>query len=69
MSNLTSLNYSFEYDLPNLSLVLTFMIAAESEEEALAAFRKRRPHGRLLKINGERVKDDGKTIRKIDEAK
>ncbi|MCA9067597.1 MAG: hypothetical protein KDA84_01655 [Planctomycetaceae bacterium] len=69
MSELTSLNYAFEYDLPNLSLVLTFMVAAETQEEAIAAFRKRRPHGRLLKLNGQPVKDDGVTVITIDESK
>jgi len=65
MSELTSLNWAIEYDLPSLNLVLTFMVAAETEDEAIAAFRSRRPHGRLRKINGQPVKDDGKTIREI----
>jgi hypothetical protein len=60
--NLTSLNYAIEYELPRLSLVLTFMVAADSEEEALADFRRFRPHGRIAKINGLRVKDDGYVI-------
>lgn len=68
MSELTSLNFALEYDLPNLSLVLTFMVAAETQEEAIAAFRKHRPYGRLLKINGQRVKDNGDTIQEIDKS-
>jgi hypothetical protein len=61
-SQFTSMNWAIEYELPSLSLVLTFMMAAETEEEALAEFRKRRPHGRITKINGEPVKDDGERI-------
>jgi hypothetical protein len=61
-SQLTSMNWAIEYELPNLSLVLTFMMAAETEAEALAEFRKRRPHGRITKINGEPVNDDGERI-------
>lgn len=68
MSNLTSLNWSFEYDLPNLSLVLTYMVAAESEAEAIAAFRKDRPHGRLLKINGQPVNENGATPAEPDDS-
>ena len=59
---LTSMNWAIEYELPNLSLVLTFMMATETEEEALEEFRKRRPHGRINKINGTPVKDDGFVI-------
>ncbi len=61
-NELTSLNWAIEYELPNLSLVLTFMMAAETEREALAEFRRRRPHGKILKINGHAVKDDGLKI-------
>jgi hypothetical protein len=59
---LTSLNWAIEYELPNLNLVLTFMMATETEEEALAEFRKRHPHGKITKINGQPVKDDGIVI-------
>lgn len=60
--NLTSLNFAIEYELPKLSLVLTFMVAADTVEEALSDFRKFRPHGRILKFNGQPVKDDGVII-------
>lgn len=66
MNELTSLNWAFEYDLPNLSLTLTYMVAAESEAEAIAAFRKHRPHGRLRKINGEPVADNGNAAQRDD---
>ena len=65
-SQLTSMNWAIEYELPNLSLVLTFMMAAETENEALTEFRRRRPHGRITKINGGPVSDDGVRITPID---
>ena len=68
MSELTSLNWAFEYDLPNLSLVLTYMVATETEAEAIAAFRKYRPHGRLLKINGQPVNENGTTPAEREES-
>jgi hypothetical protein len=66
--NLTSMNFAIEYELPKLSLVLTFMDAADSEEEALRDFRRFRPHGRIVKINGRPVKDDGFVITRLKEA-
>lgn len=67
--NLTSLNFAIEYELPKLSLVLTFMVAADSEDEALADFRHFRPHGRIVKINGRPVKDDGLRITQSEDPK
>ena len=67
--NLTSLNFAIEYELPRLSLVLTFMVAADTEEEALADFRKFRPHGHIVKVNGQPVKDDGFKITRLDPSK
>jgi hypothetical protein len=63
---LTSLNWAIEYEIPNLRLALTFMMAAETEAEALAEFRKRRPHGKITKINGDPVKDNGIVITESD---
>ncbi len=62
--------WSIEYELPKLNLVLTCVIDASkaaTEEAAIKSFRERRPHGRIKKINGRPVKDNGVIVTEIDE--
>ena len=57
--------WSIEYELPNLSLTLTCVIDASkatTEKAAIACFRERRPYGRIKKINGRPVKDNGVAV-------
>ncbi len=68
--SITWVFWSIEYELPNLSLRLTCAIDASdavTEEEAVANFRKRRPHGRIKKINGRPVNDNGVDVTPLED--
>ena len=63
--------WSIEYELPKLSLALTCVIDASkatTEEAAIAQFRERRPYGRIKKINGRPVKDNGVIVTDVEDS-
>jgi hypothetical protein len=54
-----------EYEIPPLRGISATPVDALDVEGAVRKFKKFKPNARIRKVNGQRVKDDGRTIRPV----
>lgn len=59
------MDYVIHYEVPPLQEMRLGTVIAGCVDEAVAAFRKAIPNGRVRQINGLPVTDDGETVKKV----